>query len=897
MPLRLTCPECDTVNTVGEEKRGKRIRCRECESLITVPLKARAAAKTRDEDEDEDDAPPPPKKKPAAAVTRSKPRPTRRDEDEDEDEDEGRDKPRPRKGKKEQGSPLVLILVLVGVGVVLAAGGAVAGLYYLFKDDDKPSLARTTPTGPVGPAGMGGFVPPNGGGAGDVNPPPVNPGVAANVNPPPINPGVADKGKRPPAETKTPDPVPSTPVGGGGGQVSSNTVFQYVLKSSAWIITKQALGGSMGSGSLIDRENRLVLTNYHVVHGLTDFVVFFPVYNKEGRLIRERDNYLKQVTREDAIKGKVLSHDSRRDLALIQLDRVPPGIEALPFAPREVETGDNLHSVGNPGASDALWVYTPGKVRSVADKKWQAGGGGFILNCDAKVVEATSPTNPGDSGGPCVNDRGELVGITHGGMVGGVNAISIFIERSMAEDFINKTFAAVPALRGQSWVRAKRPPIAVGGSQKVNLPDLVDKLTSTDVKQRREGANGLALLGPDARLAIPQLVRALEDQDDFVQRAAEDALKQIGSPTKEDADRLVKLLPKLSSVDAKVYVLGALALHGGNADAAAEALRASSDADARVRQQALRAVGRMADVAEKDARGALEKGLNDADRRVRSAAAEGLTANVPGVAKDVKQLTLLLKHKEPEVRAAAAMAVGRLGEGGKTASPELMAALNDDDRDLRRSALVALKAIGAEPKDIVPHLRKAIKDSDPRLRQAALEMAGKAGAAAKELVPMIAEELSDAEIRRSVLATLKQLGPEAREGAGHLASLLGIDKDLRSETLEVLEAMKLTGPAVTPLVPKLIEGFAGETRAPVREKLANLLGKMGTPALRPLVEGLRNSSPDVRRGVASALGSMGKLAVPAVRDLTAAAQSETNLAARNEELAAIKRIAAAGASK
>ena len=72
---------------------------------------------------------------------------------------------------------------------------------------------------------------------------------------------------------------------------------------------------------------------------------------------------------------------------------------------------------------------------------------------------------------------------------------------------INDAFARLPQLRGQSWVRAKRPPISVVGNQKVNLPALVDKLTSTDVKLRREGANGLALLGPViALLAIRRRV-------------------------------------------------------------------------------------------------------------------------------------------------------------------------------------------------------------------------------------------------------------------------------------------------------------------------------------------------------------------------------------------------------
>src|SRR5262249_41678589 len=146
-----------------------------------------------------------------------------------------------------------------------------------------------------------------------------------------------------------------------------------------------------------------------------DFVVFFPMYDKEGALIRERKDYLVQVKRDDAVKGKVVAIDKTRDMAIIQIDRVPEGVEALPFAKKEPETGDEVHSVGNPGGSGSLWVYTNGKVRNVYKKQWLAGGEDFVLNLNAKVLETDSPTNHGDSGGPCVNYQGELVGITQGG--------------------------------------------------------------------------------------------------------------------------------------------------------------------------------------------------------------------------------------------------------------------------------------------------------------------------------------------------------------------------------------------------------------------------------------------------------------------------------------------------
>ena len=64
--------------------------------------------------------------------------------------------------------------------------------------------------------------------------------------------------------------------------------------------------------------------------------------------------------------------DKEGDLALIRLDRVPDGVPALSSRATSPDPGQTVHSIGNPGKSGALWVYTPGKVRQVYSKKWKA---------------------------------------------------------------------------------------------------------------------------------------------------------------------------------------------------------------------------------------------------------------------------------------------------------------------------------------------------------------------------------------------------------------------------------------------------------------------------------------------------------------------------------------------
>ena len=66
------------------------------------------------------------------------------------------------------------------------------------------------------------------------------------------------------------------------------------------------------------------------------------------------------------------------------------------------------YTVGNPGVSSALWVYTEGSVRQVVFRKFRLN---TKQDMEAWIAEAQFPINPGDSGGPVVNDRSEIVGV------------------------------------------------------------------------------------------------------------------------------------------------------------------------------------------------------------------------------------------------------------------------------------------------------------------------------------------------------------------------------------------------------------------------------------------------------------------------------------------------------
>ena len=73
------------------------------------------------------------------------------------------------------------------------------------------------------------------------------------------------------AQTTDPPPKPQPAPTEAGVEV-----YRKVLRSTVWV---HRPGGQItGSGSLVDKGRRLVLTNYHVVGDNKHMTVFFPVF-------------------------------------------------------------------------------------------------------------------------------------------------------------------------------------------------------------------------------------------------------------------------------------------------------------------------------------------------------------------------------------------------------------------------------------------------------------------------------------------------------------------------------------------------------------------------------------------------------------------------------------------
>jgi tetratricopeptide (TPR) repeat protein len=241
-------------------------------------------------------------------------------------------------------------------------------------------------------------------------------------------------------------------------QERAETVYANTLRGTALILTPT---GS-GTGWVVDLEQRLLITNEHVVTSHAQVEVVFPIMGKDGKPVAEPARYRKDAQR---FVADVIDADARQDLSVIRLREKPPaGTVALKMAAHEPGPAERLHSIGNPDASGALWVYSAGNVRQVYRKEWRFATGPLRA---ARVVETQSPINPGDSGGPVVNDAGELVAVVSGRQPDAtlvswcISAEEVKAYMETARELVEPKTAAVYLTRGTRTLERGLPAKAV----------------------------------------------------------------------------------------------------------------------------------------------------------------------------------------------------------------------------------------------------------------------------------------------------------------------------------------------------------------------------------------------------------------------------------------------------
>jgi S1-C subfamily serine protease len=193
-------------------------------------------------------------------------------------------------------------------------------------------------------------------------------------------------------------------------------VFNATLPATVWVLDRDH--GYSGSGAVIDLDRRVIVTAAHVVAESQDVTIVFPAWNSSGHLIDDRRVYLRPdnlrvlAARGYATIGHVIAADRVRDLALIQVPRLSRKARALSLASTAADPGETLYVVGHP-ADRPLWSIALGQLDRIGVSEWSPAGAKTSLR--ARAVVFYGQVWNGNSGGPVVNSRHELVGVLSSG--------------------------------------------------------------------------------------------------------------------------------------------------------------------------------------------------------------------------------------------------------------------------------------------------------------------------------------------------------------------------------------------------------------------------------------------------------------------------------------------------
>jgi S1-C subfamily serine protease len=263
-------------------------------------------------------------------------------------------------------------------------------------------------------------------------------------------------------------PAAATAISGNGARLSINDIYKraapgVVQVTSTTIVNvpadpffgnplvpQQQRQQSLGSGFVVDKAGHIV-TNFHVVDGAKQVRVSFS----NGA----------------SMKATVVGTDPSSDLAVLKIDASSRALTPLPLGDSDqIKVGDPVVAIGNPFGLDR--TVTSGIVSAI--QRAITAPNGYTID---HVIQTDASINHGNSGGPLLNGRGEVIGVNSqietggsgsGGNVGvgfavPSNTVKTVIAQLIRQGRIDRAFigiSAVPITR--DLARVFRLPVPKG---------------------------------------------------------------------------------------------------------------------------------------------------------------------------------------------------------------------------------------------------------------------------------------------------------------------------------------------------------------------------------------------------------------------------------------------------
>ena len=279
-------------------------------------------------------------------------------------------------------------------------------------------------------------------------------------------PGGGDAGSQPPDgdyyyyywEDQEREPQETTihtyrPYGGSGARLelvsagedaqalTPGEVYDRVRPSTVTVLGEDAEGYSVGTG-VIFTEDGYILTNYHVIDGCSACQVWIT------------DEYGVDSVYDALLVGG----DADQDLAVLKIDA--QGLTPAEFGVSdELSVGDPVYAIGNPLGLELRSTFTDGIVSAV---NRDVDVDGVIMT----LIQTNAALNSGNSGGPLINQYGQVVGITTIKIVsddGSAESLGFAIPSSRVRYVVNQLLAGEEVRRAVFGFTVSTIPVEGGG--------------------------------------------------------------------------------------------------------------------------------------------------------------------------------------------------------------------------------------------------------------------------------------------------------------------------------------------------------------------------------------------------------------------------------------------------
>jgi len=214
----------------------------------------------------------------------------------------------------------------------------------------------------------------------------------------------------------------------------------------------------VGTGMIIDSRG-YILTNSHVV--LDGSAVQLDVLLSSG----------------EEVEGKVLWSDTGLDLAIVKVEA--NGLEPIELGDSdEVLIGSYAAAVGNPLGLEFSGSITQGVVSGLDRTITVAGSFGGIPTMMQGLIQVDAAINNGNSGGPLLNSRGQVIGINTAkaqaegmGFAIPINTAIPIVEKVLRDGSFERVFMGVSAADVEV-IREKYPNVELKADQGACITDV-----------------------------------------------------------------------------------------------------------------------------------------------------------------------------------------------------------------------------------------------------------------------------------------------------------------------------------------------------------------------------------------------------------------------------------------